>query len=318
MPDPWRFLAAMGLAAGLAALAVALGGRRGRARRAAEAGVSRSSRAFWIVGIGAAWWLGCRWLGLRIHWPPSEDLDRLFLVLWPATLGVELVVCVLPDRWKPAWLMRLAVSAAAAPTLLFGSIYVCDLAGPGSRRWTTWQTLAIFGLLAIALAGVWASLAKLAGQSAGRSVVLAAAMCSAAAGIAIMLSGSMTAGQIGLPLAAALAGASATSLVIGGPQGDSAAIGPAVVGLFALIVVGRFFADLTTLHAVLLFTATLGCWVSALPYIRNLRPAMIGTCRLAAVAVPLAIVVIQAQSRFAANAASAGEYGAYGAAAPGH
>ncbi|HEV3024411.1 MAG TPA: hypothetical protein VGX76_18170 [Pirellulales bacterium] len=316
MPDPWRFLAAMGLAA--AAAAVAFGGLRWRARREAEARVSRPSRAFSVVGIGAAWWLGCRWLGLRIHWPPAEDLDRLFLVLWPATLGVELVVCVLPDRWKPVWLMRLAVSAAAAPMLLFGSIYVSDLAGAGSRHWTTWQSLAIFGLLAVALAGVWASLVKLAGQASGQSVVLAIALCSAAAGIAVMLSGSMTAGQIGLPLAAALAGAAAASLVMGRPQVASAAIGPAVVGLFALVVVGRFFADLTTLHAVLLFAATLGCWVSALPYIRNLRPAMIGACRLAAVAVPLAIVVIQAQSRFAANAASAGEYGAYGAAAHGH
>src|SRR5579863_6558654 len=109
MPDPWRFLAAMGLAAGVAAAAVAAG--RWRAPRGAEPGRSLRSRAFCIVGIGAAWWAGCRWLGLRVHWPPAEDLDRLFLVLWPATLGVELTVNALPNRSKSTWLMRLAVSA---------------------------------------------------------------------------------------------------------------------------------------------------------------------------------------------------------------
>jgi hypothetical protein len=313
MPDPVRFLAAMGLAALVAALAVAIGWHGWRAAESVGPGATRRARALAIVGIGAAWWAGCRLLGQRLDWPPGEALDRLFLVLLPATLGVELANAALSKHAMLVWTMRIALSAAAAPTLLYGSIYISDAAGPGSRHWSTWQSLAIFALFAAALAGVWWLLAKLAGQASARSVVLAAAMCSAAAGVAVMLSGSIAAGQIGLPLAGGLAGAAAASLLMPGRQHVCTAVGPAVVGLFAMVVVGRFFADLTTLHAILLFAALLGCFVSTMPYVRSLGNVSLGACRLAAVAIPLAVIVVQAYSRFAENAASSGDYGAYGA-----
>jgi hypothetical protein len=72
-----------------------------------------------------------------------------------------------------------------------------------------------------------------------------------------MYSGYATGGQLGLPLAGSLAGAAAASLVISEKATGEAAIGVSLILLFGLLGMGRFFAELTTLHTVLLATAPL-------------------------------------------------------------
>jgi hypothetical protein len=119
-----------------------------------------------------------------------------------------------------------------------------------------------------------------------------------------MLSGYASGGQLGLPLAAALAGAAAASLVLRDTAGLSAALGPAVVGLFSLLVIGHFFGELTTSHALLLGLAPLLCWLPEVPLVRRAPAWLRGLARLALVAVPLGVALVQAQQQFVQNSAA--------------
>src|SRR5262249_10274173 len=115
----------------------------------------------------------------------------------------------------------------------------------------------------------------------------------------IMLSGYATGGQLALPLAAALVGATVASWALSGPTDVTGPLGLGVVGLFALLVIGRFFGQLTTGHAALLFAAPLLCWLPELPSIRRLRPWLRGLAQVVLVAVPVAVAGAQAQQKFA-------------------
>ncbi len=281
MPDPVLILEVLAVAAALAALAVFAGAALGRAPLGG------------VLGAGAAFYVGCRLLGLWPHWPPREDQDRLLLVLLPAVLAIELAASFprLPRRL--VWVPRAAVAGAAAPVLLYQTTYLADLAGPGTREWTGAQAGLILGGLALALAAVWAALAVLVGRSPGRSVPLALALTCAGAAATVMLSGYATGGQLGLPLAAALAGAA-----LARRQAAPGLLGFGTVGLFAVLLIGRFFGQLTTAHAALLGLAPLLAWLPELPYARALPSRLRGLARVAVVLLPLALALTQARARF--------------------
>jgi hypothetical protein len=153
--------------------------------------------------------------------------------------------------------------------------------------------------MAAALAGTWAALSFL--TPPGRAVPLAVALACAGTGVTIMLSGYATGGQMGLPLAAAVAGATIASLALSGRPGLQGVLGLGVVGLFALLVVGRFFGELTTGNAALLFFAPLLCWLPELPYVRRLRPWSRSGLRVLCTALPVILVLALAQQKFAAD-----------------
>jgi hypothetical protein len=233
--------------------------------------------------------VGCWVLGLRPHWPPQQDQDRLLFILLPILTGVEVATAFArSSRWLRL-LLRLVVVAGAAPVLLYNSTYLADLAGPGTREWTPTQAWLILGGLAAALAAVWSALALLTQRITGRSVPLAVAVASAGAAITVMLSGYASGGQIGLLLAAALAGVVGASLLLRQRFREEGALGVGIVGLFALLVMGRFFGQLTTSNAALLFFALLLCWLPELPR---------GLARVVLVAVPVAVALTLAQQKF--------------------
>jgi hypothetical protein len=157
------------------------------------------------------------------------------------------------------------------------------------------------GSLAAGLLVSWLLLDRLATRSPSRAVPLALALTTAAAGITIMLSGYSTGGQLGVPLTGALAAVAIASLLISGPIEWRGAIGVGVVMLFGLLVLGRFFGDLTTLHAVLLFIAPLLAWTSELPLIKKLGAWQRGAIQLLIVAAMLSVVVFRAQRQFTAD-----------------
>jgi hypothetical protein len=113
-----------------------------------------------------------------------------------------------------------------------------------------------------------------------------------------MLSGYASGGQLGFPLAAALAGAVLTSLLLGKSPDLNGVLGLGVVGLFALLVIGHFFGKLTLGNAALLFFAPLLGWLPELPYARRMRPLLRGTARVALTAVPVAVALVLAQQQF--------------------
>jgi hypothetical protein len=113
-----------------------------------------------------------------------------------------------------------------------------------------------------------------------------------------MLSGYASGGEMGLPLAGALAGAVVASLALTTPPDGEGILSLGIVGLFALLIMGRFFGQLATAHAALLFFGTLLCWIPELPYLRRLGPRLRGLLSVLSVAVPVAAALALAQQKF--------------------
>jgi hypothetical protein len=304
MPDVKLILESTFAAAGFAALILLACGWPWKAPwpKVAAAG--------WALGVGVGFFVGCLILGPAPKWPPQEPADRLLFLLLPAAVVVEVVAAFFA---RPRWLacvLRAMVAAAAPRVLLHRSVYLVrspfpiDSASPGSQAWSVGDAWLYIGGMAIGLAVVWVLLERIATRSKSRAVPLSLAMTCGAAGVTIMLSGYATGGQLGFPLSAAVAAAAVASLASAKLNRSTGGIGVGVVMLFGLLVLGRCFGDLTTAHALLLFFAPLLAWIGELRPFTKLRAWQRGLLQLLAVAIPLAIVVIQAQRQFAADSQS--------------
>jgi hypothetical protein len=285
MPDPIVMAEAAAAALVVAALVLA----------------ARSPDARWVVGLGAGYYLGCWMLEIRPRWPIREDLDRLLILVIPAVLLVELLGAIprLPG-WL-IWALRVVVAGLAARVLLHGSMYLSGPAGPGSSAWTTPQAWLILGSIAAAEVVAWVLLVLLARRSPGASLPIALALAVGGASMAVMLSAYLAGGQAGLPLSAAILGASLVALAMRDASRSVAPIGVAVVGLSSLLVIGRFFGELRTEHAVLLFAAPLLAWIPEFPRLRRLPPWGHGLLRVVLVGLVVSGVVADATRRFLAN-----------------
>ena len=166
------------------------------------------------MGLGVGSFVGFAILGFRPHWPPREDQDRFLLLVLPSLLAVDLLG-LSRSLWRGwIWLSRATVAAAAAPTLLYGSTYLADLAGPGSREWPPVLATIILAGLGLAFATEWLLLDRAIRRVSPTAVVGALVLSIMAASVTVMLSGYATGGQMGLPVAAALAGAWAAGVVV--------------------------------------------------------------------------------------------------------
>jgi hypothetical protein len=306
MPDPIAMARAMGAALVVAALLLGALSWWGRTRPAGSCWPDVG----WIVGLGAGYYLGCGMLEIRPRWPAREDLDRLLMLVLPAALVVELLGAIprLP-RWL-IWALRIAVAGLGARVLLHGSMYLAGPAGPGRSAWTAPQEWLILGSIAAAEAIAWVLLVLLARRSPGASLPIALAAAIGAASLTIMLSAYMVGGQAGLPLSAAILGASLAALAIPDASRSIAPIGVAVVGLSSLLVIGGFFGELRTDHAVLLFAAPLLAWIPELPRLRRLPPWGRGLLRVALVGLVASGVLADAARRFAAKSGPSAAPGA--------
>jgi hypothetical protein len=153
---------------------------------------------------------------------------------------------------------------------------------------------------------VWSALVRLVQRSPGRSTPLALAVACGGAAITIMLSGYATGGQPGLPLAAVLIAVVVASLFVTGPVDAAGPVSIGVVGLFALLVVGRYFGELTTLHALLLGSAPLLSWGPELPGVQRLGARVRGELRVVLTVVPVAVAVFLARQSFVEDSAPTG------------
>jgi hypothetical protein len=121
-----------------------------------------------------------------------------------------------------------------------------------------------------------------------------------------MLSGYASGGQMGLPLSAALAGTIVACFAVRGPVPIQGVISVGVVGLFSLLIVGRFFGELATNHAALLFFGPLLGWLTAMPYIRRRGYRTRGMVCVLLTAVPIAVTLALAQHQFAEDSKRTG------------
>ena len=292
MPDPVLMLTAMGIAFAVSAVLL---GIIGWPRRQAW---STWFDAGWVVGVAVGFFLGCWALGNRPHWPPRDDQERLLALVFPAVVVVELLA-VFPrvPRWL-IWPLRLVIVMGGARVLLHGTSYITDLTGPGTSEWSLSQAWLIFAALGALEAFVWALVSLLARRAPGPLLPVCLAVTTAGAAVTVMLSGYATGGQVGLPLAAALMGATGAALILARLSPRTGPLGVAIVGLFSLLVIGRFFGELTSVHAVLLFCAPLLGWLPELPYVRRLPPWARGLARVILVGIVVSAVLISAQRKF--------------------
>jgi hypothetical protein len=256
-----------------------------------------------VVAMGFAFYAGYRLIHQFPRWPPREAEHRLLYLLLPAALAVELFCAFVRRPRALVWLLRAAVAVSAGRVLLHDSIYLKDISGPDTAEWTPAVAALILGGMAAALAAVWTLLNLLMTRSPGRAVPLALALTCLGAALVTMLSGYASGGMLGMPLAAGLVGVTAGSLVLRGPVDLRAVVGPGLVGLFSLLVIGHFFSELTIPHAVLVFAAPLLCWLPELVPLRGAWPRVRELARVALVAIPIAVVIVQASRTFAERSA---------------
>jgi hypothetical protein len=121
-----------------------------------------------------------------------------------------------------------------------------------------------------------------------------------ATALTVMLSGYYRGGLLGLGLAGAIAGATLASYITQPQPATGGSLGMSVIGIFSLVLVGRFFGALSTGLAVCLLLAPLLAWAIELPRLRKWAPSWRAAARLTCVAIPLLVVVIIAERKFTA------------------
>ncbi len=300
MPDPISILKMIAAAAVAAAVVLVLIGWRGR--KTGSAGVDFG----WVLGTGAGFLLGCCVQGKFPHWPPAEDQDRLIFLVFPAVVIVELLAAARLSRWV-VWPLRIALAAAVAPVLLYGSTYLSGEVGPESDALTTTQACVILGGLAVFLVAVWALLELLSKRAPGVSTAVCLAIATAGAGLAILISGYLSGGQNGLALSAAVAGAAVATLSLRWSSRGTRPLGVAIVLFYSLIVIGRFFGALSTTHAIVLFACPLLAWLPELPLLRRLPRWLRELTRALLVALLVSAIVVIEVRNFAENSPAASD-----------
>jgi len=257
----------------------------------------------WRRGVAWSWAIGAGVLAAsgatdqRPHWPPLEDRARFLTVLLPLCLVVETLAATMPSG-RVAWILRLGLAAVVAPILLHNTVYLSDVSGPNTAEWSRAQATIVLCGLAALLALVWASLSGLQSRTSTATVLWVLVPDAFATAVTVMLSGYYGGGLLGLGLAGALTGATLASHLAPDQSPTRGSLGLSLIGIFAVLLVGRFFGALPTYLAACLLLAPLLAWSFELPRLRGLAPGWRGAGRLACVAVPLIVVVILAQRRF--------------------
>src|ERR1700722_16234497 len=164
MPDPIHIVQALSLAVLAAAAVILLASWPWRTPHPAR------TRCGGVLAVGVGIYAACWWLGALPTWPPRADQSRLLFVLLPAVIVVEITTAAIARPTWFSWILRIVVAMAAAPCLLYGSSYLHELTGPGSREWTPLKMVLTLAGLATLLASLWAARWTLPRRMACRSV----------------------------------------------------------------------------------------------------------------------------------------------------
>lgn len=262
MPDPFIVMQAMAAAA-FAAAAILLGSagwkRPGDAGRVAIG---------WPLAVGAGFLMGAVMLGQRPGLLPGTDKDRLLLLIVPGAMLTEAMLAASRPAplWK--WAIRLVVAALIAPILLHGSVYLAGPGAAGADSWTIGQRVLILGGIAMAMAAEELALTALPSRNGSVTVWAVLALTSVVAGMATMLSGYMSAGLVALPLAAVCGTGAVVGWFLRSHTSDGG-IAVCLACLGSILVMGRFFGALSTMHALLLAGAPLFCWLGESRWLRT-------------------------------------------------
>ncbi len=294
MPDPLLYLKAMAASAIVSAFVVlAMAGLR---RPGSDLTLRLASVLAIAIGLAVGYWV----LALNLAWPPRNGLDRLLLIVLPAGLVVETIAAFSCVPGKMAWGLRAGISLAVPRVLLHDSVYLSRT----EHNLALWQLITALVVGGILLAGVWSLMLWHSKRLPGTSIPISLCLAIQSAGIAIMLGGYIKGGAAAIPLAATIIGVSVASAIASRWfheskfVNSSAAIGIGVVGLYGLVFIGRFFGRLSTEGTLVMLLAPLLCWVAELPIVRQRKPWIVESLRIAVVSIPLVIVLVLAKHDF--------------------
>ncbi len=265
--------------------------RRGKVGSVPE---SRLSAAVILLSAAIGMFVGCWVLQVPWKWPLVNALDRFRELILPVTVTVELLAC-----WKLiprpiVWTLRGCVALAIGGVLFYGSAYVTR----GAEILIPWQTWLILVITLLSLIGVWLLLYRLAARPAAASIGIALGMSLNTAGLVIMLAGYINGGAAAIPLGGAILATFVVTWIVAGTADMRGLISVAVVALFSLLLIGRFFGNISTTQALVIFLAPLLCYVTVLPAMRCLSPLRIGMIRIVLVSIPLVIVLMLSKLEF--------------------
>lgn len=253
-----------------------------------------------VLAIGFGLAVGYYTMSLRVVWPPASGLDRLLTIVVPIALFVELIAGFPRVASWVGWLLRLSLAAATPRILLHGSVYLSD----GDGGWSLGQAAATLAVCVALLSGTWWLLARLSQRGPGVSIPLALCLAIQCAGLCVMLAGYIKGGAAAFPLVAALL-ATAIAIKLAGARitppanfDTSAIIGVAVISLFGLLFIGRYFGRLSTGSALVMMLAPLLCWATETPLLCCRKPWLIATLRVVLVSIPLFVVLAFAKRDF--------------------
>lgn len=289
MPDPLLYF--QGIAAALCASAALMGFISRRASLSSD----RSSGAG-LLSLAGGLLAGYCALRLIPRWPPVNGLDRFLAIVLPAALVIEWLAS---RSGVPRWLalvLRGSLAVGSGVVLLWGSVYLGN--SPGA--WSPVMAASILGVSAGALVLARCLIEKMLDRSPGVAVPLLVALCIQSAGIAVMLAGYLKGGAAAFPIAASL---SAKVLVSRGRGLEfafsiRASLSVAVVGLYGIVFIGRFFGGLSTWNSLVLLMAPAAPWmVEALP-LRSSRPRLVVGLQVLSAVLALALVLVPAAIDF--------------------
>ncbi len=253
-----------------------------------------------VGGLVAGLWQ----LGRLPHWPPVTDLDRLLIGVVPIVVILESVAGTGSVRMRVVWLIRSALGFGLGRAVLHGSIHLASASESASNVATFFQTLGLLVALGLLVVAVWFSLSQMERCVGSAVLQLAIALTAAVAGLSIMLSGYLSAGQVAIGLAGATGGAAIVAMLGPGKFLHATDIGTPLVILCGLLLGGHFFAKLLAGHALLLLTAPVWTSLALAPRIRHLPKQLRSGLGLLLVCIPLAIVLTQSIQHYVQRSGS--------------
>lgn len=253
-----------------------------------------------MVAIAIGFCAGNWFLELNVAWPPRNGLERFLIWILPLAFIIELGAGWnrLPKRYL--WLFRLALAVATPRILLHGSVYLSD----HSTAWSTSQAILTLGSCSILLILTWGISSWLCSRSGTVIIPFSFQMALLCAAFTIMMAGYLKGGAVGITLVAALTATTLTGwLLAGGHPVESqfeasSLIGIGAVGLFSLLMIGRFFGELSTGEGLAVLLAPLLCWLTEIGGLQTKNPWLANIVRSMLVGIALLIVLFIAKRNF--------------------
>lgn len=264
-------------------------------------------------------------------WPPANALDRFLTIVLPAILIIEFIAAINGDCFPKdfgssaaigrrriyrtvlgvLWVARFSLAFGIGRILMRGSVYLHPANGEIRDAWLIQNMSSILLASSLLLTATWFALIQLEARGASAGIVLSLSLSIFCAGGTTMMAGYIKGGAAALPLATVLIVIALSSQfrvierLLGKDQNlfstkeiMTPAIGIGLVSLFSLIWIGRFFGQLTTTDGLVIFFAPTLCWITELPLLRNKSSAIKSVICLAAVMIPLAILLANAKREF--------------------